>query len=287
MISGTIVVSAGFQFPTVVLDELRKHEVSGFSGVPYHFITLLERTKIAQTALPRLKYVLCTGGAMSLQNLDELRAALPNVGIHTAYGQTEASPRITWLGPTEMFVKRGSAGIPLPGIRVDIVDGEGRPLPQGQIGEVAAAGPNIMRGYVSGDEVSSGRIDAEGRLRTGDLGRIDEAGHLFLVGRSSDMIKTAGERVFPKEVEDVILAHPAVSEAVVIGVKDPSLGEKIVTLLVLREGASLTLAELRTHCVKVMPFVRAPREIKIVPTLPKTASGKINRGGLQELWAKA
>lgn len=287
MISGTIVVSAGFQFPTVVLEELKKHEVSGFSGVPYHFITLLERTKIAGAALPKLKYVLCTGGAMSLQNLDDLRAALPNVGIHTAYGQTEASPRITWLGPTEMFVKRGSAGIPLPGIRVDIVDGEGRPLPQGQIGEVAAAGPNIMRGYVSGDEVSSGRIDAEGRLRTGDLGRIDEAGHLFLVGRSSDMIKTAGERVFPKEVEDVILAHPAVSEAVVIGVKDPSLGEKIVTLIVLREGASLTLAELRAHCVKVMPFVRAPREIKIVPTLPKTASGKINRGGLQELWAKA
>ncbi|MFO0722498.1 MAG: class I adenylate-forming enzyme family protein [Myxococcota bacterium] len=287
MISGTIVVSAGFQFPTVVLDELKKHETSGFSGVPYHFITLMERTKLKETPLPKLRYVLCTGGAMSLQNLDELHAAIPNTGIHTAYGQTEASPRITYIGPSEIFVKRGSAGKELPGVRVDIVDGEGRALARGQIGEVAVAGPNIMKGYVSGDEKSSGRIDAEGRLRTGDLGRIDEDGHLFLVGRSSDMIKTAGERVFPKEVEDVVLSHPSVSEAAVIGVKDPALGEKIVTMVVLKEGATLTLAELRTHCVKVMPFVRAPRELKILAALPKTASGKINRGGLQELWAKS
>jgi fatty-acyl-CoA synthase len=142
-----------------------------------------------------------------------------------------------------------------------------------------------MKGYVSGDHVSSGRIDAEGRLRTGDLGRIDEDGFLWLVGRSSDMIKSAGERVFPKEVEDVILQHPAVAECAVIGVKDPTLGEKISAIVALRDGQTLTLNELRTFCLKLLPFVRAPRDLRVVAALPKTASGKVNRGGLQDLWA--
>lgn len=285
MISGTVFVSGGFQFPTSVLDELLKHQVSGFSGVPYHFLTLMERTKLKSTPLPNLKYVLVTGGALAPTSLQELQRMIPTAGIHTAYGQTEASPRITWLGPQVMFTKLGSAGVPLPGVTVEIVDGRGDPLPRGEIGEVMASGPNIMTGYVSGDERTSGRIDERGRLCTGDLGRFDEDGYLYLVGRSSDMIKTAGERVFPKEVEDVIAAHPSIAECAVIGVKDPLLGEKIVALVVLKPDTELTLKVLREHCVLSMPFVRAPRELKVVPHFPKTASGKINRSELAALAA--
>jgi acyl-CoA synthetase (AMP-forming)/AMP-acid ligase II len=285
MISGTVHVSGGFQFPTTVLDELLRHQVSGFSGVPYHFLTLMERTKLKSTPLPHLKYLLVTGGALAPTSVQELQAMVPTVGIHTAYGQTEASPRITWLGPKDMFRKLGSAGIPLPGVTVETVDGRGEPVAKGEIGEVMASGPNIMTGYVSGDERTSGRIDARGRLCTGDLGRFDDEGYLYLVGRSSDMIKTAGERVFPKEVEDVIAAHPAVAENAVIGVKDALLGEKIVALVVLRPEATLTLKLLREHCVLSMPFVRAPRELRIVPAFPKTASGKINRSELMALAA--
>lgn len=284
LIGGTIVVSAGFQFPTVVLDELVKYGTTGFSGVPYHFITLMERTKLKTTKIPTLKYVLCTGGALSPAHLDELHSALPGVDIHTAYGQTEASPRITYLGPKDMFVRKGSAGKPLPGVKVEVIDARGQALPQGAIGEVAASGPNIMKGYVSGDEVSSGRIDEQGRLRTGDLGRFDADGYLWLVGRSSDMIKTAGERVFPKEIEDVIVTHPAVAEAAVLGVKDDTLGERIVAFVVLRGGATLEYPELRTHCLRAMPFVRVPRELKVVEKLPKTASGKVNRSELPALY---
>lgn len=285
MISGTVHVSGGFQFPSSVLDELLKHQVSGFSGVPYHFLTLMERTKLKSTPLPSLKYVLVTGGALAPSSLQELHAMIPTVGIHTAYGQTEASPRITWLGPKVMFTKLGSAGVPLPGVTVETVDARGEPVPNGEIGEVMARGPNIMTGYVSGDERTSGRIDARGRLCTGDLGRFDADGYLYLVGRSSDMIKTAGERVFPKEVEDVIAAHPAVAENAVIGVKDPLLGEKIVALVVLREGSELSLKSLREHCVASMAFVRAPRELKVVAAFPKTASGKINKSELPALAA--
>jgi len=283
MIAGTLHVSAGFQFPSTVLDELVKRAVTGFSGVPYHFLTLMERTKLRSTPLPALKYVLITGGALSPSALTELQAMIPSTGLHTAYGQTEASPRITWLGPLDMFRKLGSAGIVLPGVTVEITGGDGTAVPAGEVGEVMASGPNIMKGYVSGDEKTSGRIDASGRLATGDLGRFDAEGFLHLVGRSSDMIKTAGERVFPKEIEDVVASHPAVLENAVIGVRDALLGEKVVALVVLREGCTLSVKELREHCVKSMPFVRAPREVRVVASFPKTASGKINRSELQAL----
>ncbi|MCC7385310.1 MAG: acyl--CoA ligase [Deltaproteobacteria bacterium] len=284
LISGTVVVSAGFQFPQQVLGELVAHEVTAFSGVPYHFVSLVERSKLRTTALPHLEYVLITGGAMSLAQLDQLKEAVPHVGVHTAYGQTEASPRITWLGPQDMFgPKKGSAGIPLPGVKVEIVDERGEALPRGEVGEVVASGPNIMKGYVSGDERSSGRIDDRGRLRTGDLGRFDADGYLWLMGRSSDMIKSAGERIFPKEIEDVLNTHPAIAESAVIGVKDPLLGEKIVTLAVLRPGTTLALEDLRAHALQSLPFVRLPRALFVVPELPKTGSGKIDRGAVKKL----
>jgi long-chain acyl-CoA synthetase len=283
MIAGTVVVSTGFQFPAQVLQELVQHRVTGLSGVPYHFITLMERTKLKSTPLPDLKYVLVTGGALALPQLDQLHAALPNAGIHTAYGQTEASPRITYLAPEDMFgPKKGSAGKALPGVTVEVVDGSD-PVPQGDIGEVVAGGPNIMKGYVSGDHVTSGRLDDRGRLRTGDLGRFDIDGYLWLVGRSSDMIKTAGERIFPKEIEDVVSSHPAVLESAVIGVKDELLGEKLVVFAVLRSGHTLAYADLRAHCLQSLPFVRVPRELVVVDNLPKTGSGKIDRGAVKAL----
>lgn len=282
LIGGTLVFSAGFHFPKKVVQEIEESGVSGFSGVPYHFKTLMKALREAK--LERLRYVLVTGGALSLAELEELQAALPNVGIHVAYGQTEASPRITYIGPNELFVHRGSSGRALPGVLVEVVGEDGDALPPGQVGEVVASGPNIMKGYVSGDEVSSGRIDDRGRLRTGDLGRFDGE-WLYLVGRKSDMMKLAGERVFPKEIEDVIDRHPAVKESAVFAIPDPRLGERLVALVVAEADQSLTLPELRSHCLGEMSFVRVPRELHLVEALPKTGSGKLNRGGLAALYA--
>jgi acyl-CoA synthetase (AMP-forming)/AMP-acid ligase II len=137
-----------------------------------------------------------------------------------------------------------------------------------------------MAGYVSGDEVASGRIDAEGWLHTGDLGRVDADGYLFLSGRLSDMIKTAGERVFPREIEAVLERHAAVLEAAVVGVPDSVLGERIVAVVVLRPERSVTANALLTHARSWLPFVRSPREAYFVDALPKTASSKLRRNEL-------
>lgn len=282
MLGGTMVFSAGFQFPQKVLQELIEYETTGFSGVPYHFQQLLDRSRLAATPPPKLAYVLVTGGALPLDQLRRLHEVMPNVGIHLAYGQTEAAPRLTWIGPDELFVKEGSVGRPLPNVKIDLLGRDELPVPQGEIGEVAAGGPNIMVGYVSGDHVELGKIDAEGRLRTGDLARFDEDGHLFLVGRSSEMIKSAGERIFPQEIEDVLLKHPRVEEAAVVGVKDPSLGEKIVAYIKLTEGAPVPAAELKGHCLQSLPFVRVPKAFVVLPELPKTGSGKVSRGALKQ-----
>ncbi|MCA9711298.1 MAG: acyl--CoA ligase, partial [Myxococcales bacterium] len=205
MIGGTVVFSAGFTFPAKVHAELCMSEVTGFSGVPYHFKQLLDRSKLAERPPPKLEYVLITGGALSPSGLERLRDAMPKVGIHLAYGQTEAAPRITWIGPQELFVKPGSVGRALGNVKLEILGPNEEPMGPGVVGEVAAGGPNIMKGYVSGDERELGKIDAQGRLRTGDLGRLDEDGHLFLTGRAKELINRAGEKISPREVDEVLL----------------------------------------------------------------------------------
>lgn len=280
LVGGTIVFSEGFQFPQRVLGELRRYEVTGFSGIPYHYSMLLDRTEIASTRLPALRYMLVTGGRLSAEMLHRLSAVLPRVAIHISYGQTEASPRITYLNPNDVLAHSDSVGRAISGIRIEILDPNDNALAPGAFGEVVVSGPNIMRGYVSGDEVALGKIDSQGRLHTGDLGRFDSEGYLYLTGRSSDLIKTAGERVFPREIECVLEAHGAVREVAVFGIPDAILGERIVASAVLHPGARATPEDLRTHCLKSLPLVRVPREIRFFDSLPKTGSGKLERNKL-------
>lgn len=287
MIGGTCYFSAGFQFPKVVLDELVKYGCTGISGVPYHFATLMGQTKLKSTVLPALKNITITGGALSAVQLAELAAAVPGIRIHLNYGQTESSPRLTYLGPEEISSRPTSCGRALPGVKIEILDAQDVALPAGEVGEVVATTPGLMRGYVSGDEKSSGRIDAMGRLRTGDLGRLDTEGYLFLAGRSSEMIKTAGERIFPREIEEVLERLPGVRECAVLGIPDSILGERIVALVVADPARPPIPLELKQLCLKQLPFVRVPRELRLVAELPKTSSGKIRRGELRALFADA
>jgi acyl-CoA synthetase (AMP-forming)/AMP-acid ligase II len=285
LLGATLYFSGGFQFPKNVLGEIERHQVTGVSGVPFHFVTLLSHTKLKATPLPHLKNITITGGAPSPAALRELQDAVPHVRIHLNYGQTESSPRLTYLEPEEVFRRVGSCGRALPGVTIELLGEDDQPVPPGQVGQVVATSPGIMKGYVSGDERTSGRIDGRGRLRTGDLGRFDADGYLYLSGRSSEMIKSAGERIFPREIEEVIDAFDGVAESAVLGLPDPVLGEKLVACVTVKEGATIVLGDLRAHCLKSLPFVRTPREVRFVKSLPKTASGKIVRASLGAVFA--
>lgn len=282
-LGSTVHFSEGFQFPQRVVEELVKSNVTGFSGVPFHFRQLLRRSKIAKTSLPNLRYMLVTGGALHPEELRRLSEAVPGAEIHIGYGQTEAAPRISFLRGKDVFERAGSAGRVLPGITVDLLDPDGAPVDAGAIGRVIVTGPNVMVGYVSGGERALGIIDDQGRLHTGDLGRFDDDGFLYLEGRSSEMIKTAGERVFPGEVEATVARLEGVREVAVIGLPEKTLGEKMVACVVLDPGRELDLPTLRQHCLAHLPFVRVPRELHVLEELPHTDSGKISRSRLKKL----
>ncbi|MEQ8985231.1 MAG: class I adenylate-forming enzyme family protein [Deltaproteobacteria bacterium] len=279
-VAGTLCFSRGFRFPRKVVEELAQHRVHGMSGVPFHFATLLTRTRIAEASLPDLRYVLVTGGALDARMMGRLRRALSGIEIHTAYGSTEASPRVCHASPAELAARPSTAGRALPGVTIEVHASDGLPVPNGGLGQVVVRGPNVMVGYVSGDERTSGRIDESGALHTGDLGRLDADGYLFLSGRLSEMIKTAGERVFPREIEAVLERHPAVLEAAVVGLPDRVLGERIVAFVVPRPGQTAAPAALAEHARAWLPFVRSPREVFVVEALPKTASSKLRRNHL-------
>lgn len=280
-VGASVVLSAGLQLPQGAADEVQELGVTGVSGVPFQIDALVERTRLLEARPERLRYLAVTGGPPTPRVLERVRAALPEVEIRISYGLTEAGPRICSLDGRELAERPGSCGRPLRGTTVEVVAEDGEPLPIGAVGEVAVSGPGVMVGYVSGDARAGGVIDAGGRLRTGDLGRLDADGYLYLCGRRSAMIKTAGERVFPGEIEAVVRRHPAVAECVVVGVPDPELGERIVAVVVPPEGATApSLAAVRAHGLGALPFVRLPRAVVAVEALPRTPSGKVDRAAL-------
>ena len=272
-----------FVFPAKVVDAIAELEVTGFSGVPFHFNALVTRGNLLQRELPHLRWVTVTGGKLPADAILQILDHFPELEFHVAYGQTECAPRATALHPSRVREKPDSVGSPIPAVTVEIVDESGATVPDGEVGEVLVSGDNIMLGYWNDPDATAKAIDSQGRLRTGDLGRFDADGDLFLVGRRSAMIKSAGERIVPEEIERVLTAHADVLEAVVVGVADDLLGQRVVAHV--RVGPEVTaddalVAALKTHCLTTIPLPRAPREIHAWTEFPRKANGKPDRVAL-------
>jgi len=280
----SVYLAPDFLFPNVVLDQLVRTRVTGFSGVPYHFAALLDRSRFLQTDLPDLRWIAVTGGRMPPERIAQIRNAKPGLELHIWYGQTECAPRVTALDPRRVDRKPDSAGSPVPGVKVLIVDDAGRELPQGAVGEVVVCGENVMIGYWRQPEATAQVIDSLGRLHTGDFGWLDEEGDLFLTGRRDAMIKSAGERVYAEELEAMLLQCEGVLDAVVLGVPDDMAGERIeahirvVAPLPREEEAVQRLADrIRQHCLGKVPFARSPKAYHIWAEFPRKPNGKIDR----------
>jgi long-chain acyl-CoA synthetase len=200
--------------------------------------------------------------------------------IHEAYGMTETASLVTY---NHMYRHRiGSVGTPAGIVEVRIVDPDGKPVPQGETGEIAVRGPNVMKGYLGKPEETAAMV-RDGWLHSGDVGRIDTDGYLFIVDRIKDVIITGGYNVFPSEVEEVLYTHPGISECAVVGLEHRDYGEAVTAFVVFKEGFDVTQAELIAYCKERMASYKVPKEFKPVDQLPKTNTGKILRRKVREI----
>jgi long-chain acyl-CoA synthetase len=277
-VGGTIVVNNQFAFPASVLKEMIAEKVTGFSGVPSTFAYLLHRSPLAASRdnLSSLRYVSQAGGHMSKAIKDELRRVLPShTEIAIMYGATEAAARLSYLEPSRFADKMESIGKAIPGVMLKVVNEKGKDAAIGEVGELVARGSNIMLGYINKVEATEKAL-ANGWYHTGDQAYMDDEGFFFLVGRQDDLLKVGGHRLSPQEIEDTLMESGLFVEAVVLGVPDNFLGNKLVVLAV-PSNNNCESNEVMSFCANCLPKYKVPSEVKFAKNLPKKTSGKIDR----------
>jgi acyl-CoA synthetase (AMP-forming)/AMP-acid ligase II len=242
---------------------------------------ILLQMDLAKYDFSQLRYVTNTAAALPVEHILRLRNLLPGVRLYSMYGLTECK-RVSYLPPAQLDVRPGSVGRGMPNEEVYIVDERGERVGPGGVGELVVRGANVMKGYWELPEetdkrLKPGPLPGEKVLYTGDLFRADDEGYLYFVGRKDDIIKSRGEKVAPKEVENVLYAHPDVAEAAVVGRPDAVLGQAIHAIVSLREGAAVTERELLQHCKRNLEDFMVPQSLEIRTSLPKSSNGKIDK----------
>jgi acyl-CoA synthetase (AMP-forming)/AMP-acid ligase II len=280
-VAGSIVLKNRSVYPNVVLDAMDQHRVTGFAGVPSTFMLLLNKSTLRNRKFESLRYVTQAGGAMAVAFQRQVAEAFHPAKFFVMYGATEAGPRMTYLDPAALPHKWGSIGKAVPNVEVFVADAEGRRVPRGTIGEIVARGSNIMSGYWR-DPEGTASVLRNGLYYTGDLGREDDEGFLYIEGRAKDMIKVGGNRIGAQEIEDCILKIDAVAEVAVIGVEDEFLGEAVNAFVVLKEHHSLSETELKGRLQQLLPPFKMPKRITFRSDLPKNEAGKVLKIKLKE-----
>jgi len=282
------VVSREFD-PFKVLDFIEQDRVSKIFLVPAALQIVVRQPRAREVDYSRLKYILY--GAAPIP-LDLLREAIDifGCGFVQQYGMTETTGTIVYLPPEDHDpagnLRMRSVGLPMPGVEIKVVDETGAEVPRGTVGEIATRSIYNMIGYWNLEAATAATLDADGWLRTGDAGYMDEDGYLFIHDRIKDLIITGGENVYPAEVESAIYGHPAVAEVAVIGVPDAKWGEAVKAIVVLKPGAPADPAAIIAFARGRIAAFKAPKSIDFIPALPRNASGKVLRRELREpYWA--
>ncbi len=281
-VGGRVVVDNRFAYPASVVDHLEQSRVTGFSGVPSTYAILTARTDFLERSWPDLRYLTQAGGAMSPALQRKLRETLPErVRLYVMYGQTEGGARLSWVPPERLPEKYGSIGLGIPGVELIVRRPDGTVCDVGEVGEVVASGDNIMQGYWNAPEETALVLFEDG-LHTGDLGRKDDEGYIWLVDRIKNMIKAGANRVSAKEVEETIAEVDGVQEICVVGVPDELLGEAIEAFVVRRPGNGISANLIQQHCREHLAMYKIPRTIHFLEALPKNSSGKVLKRELKE-----
>ena len=282
-VGGEVVIENRFMYPEIVLQRMIETKCTGFAGVPSHFQILLRNSSLRKKQFPDLRYVQQAGGYLAPAFIRELRDALPDTQIFIMYGQTEATARLSYLPPDRLDAKLGSIGKGMPGVKLRVLNEQGREVSPGEVGEIVAEGANVTLGYWQAPQESE-EVFRNGALYTGDLARVDEDGFIYIVDRAKDFLKCRGEKVSCRQIEEVLLEFDELVEAAVIGIPDEVLGEAVKVFVVPRSRDSEGLAErVAAFCKSRLAPHHLPKQIVVLSALPKSSAGKVLKGALREL----
>jgi fatty-acyl-CoA synthase len=257
---------------TGALELVEAHRPTVLHGVPTMFVLLQRALEKRGCDVSSLRGGIIAGAPVRADLVRSLRRDLiPELEI--AYGLTETSSTVTITSPEAGEARSNSVGQPLEGVEVAIFDADERPKQAGEVGDVAVRGPNVMRGYFRQPAATRAAFTADGFLRTGDLGRIDSAGYLHIVGRESDVIIRGGYGVHPREIEDHLRSHPAVDDILVVGLPNEVLGELICACIVPVEGALVSEDEIREHCRPALAEYKLPDIVRFLEEIPRSEGG--------------
>jgi amino acid adenylation domain-containing protein len=280
---GTLILERGFTYAALILKRIEEERVTGFPGVPTIFSILLNMD-LSSYDLSTLRYLTNTAATLPPAHVTEIRAKFPTAALFSMYGLTETK-RSLYLPPEQLDQRPTSVGIAIPGTEVWLENEAGDRLEPDQIGELVVRGRHVMRGYWQDPERSAtrfrpGPLPGERVCHTGDLFRMDSEGFMYFIARKDDIIKSRGEKVAPKEVENVLYSLEGVQEAAVIGVPDPVLGQAVKAFIASDDGG-LTAADVLRHCRTHLEDFMVPKLVEFRQELPKTSTGKISKTDLK------
>lgn len=280
-LAGTNIIVKKFE-PEALLRTIEVEKATIISGAPALYNHLLQHPRAGEYDTSSITK--CTVGSDKLPTEVKKRIFnfFPNIrGIYEIYGCTEASPSITILSAADSLHKDGSVGKAATFLTARIVDEDDRPLPPGDVGELVCRGPNVMQGYHRNPQGTREAL-RDGWLHTGDLATMDREGFFYIVDRMKDMIVSGGENIYPRELEEVLMGHPAIADVAVVGIPDPDWGEAVKAFVVLREGRAIKAQELIDFCKKSLASYKKPKAVAFVPSIPRNPSGKALKRILKE-----
>lgn len=278
-VGATTVLMKAFD-PTGFLQTIETHRVNSFLAVPAMLNFMMQAPAYQGTDLSGVRWALAGTAPVPVPLIQAW--ARRGIAIQQVYGLTEVTGGAAVLGPERALEKAGSTGLPMFHTDIRVVDESGNDAPPGEVGEILIRGPHVMREYWNNPTATAATI-VNGWLHTGDLGRLDGEGYLYIVERLKDMIISGGENVYPVEVENVLAEMVPIAETAVVGIPDPEWGEAVCVVARLKEGASLTLDEVVAHCAGKLGKYKIPKKLIIIDQpLPRTAAGKVIKRAVRE-----
>jgi len=272
--------------PKDCLETIQREKITRWGAAPTVFNMLLQTPEVDRYETNSVTLLGSGAAIMPVETSRRLKEIFPKARIFDNYGMTEASGGITTLSPEDSPRKTACVGQPLICLEMRVINEQGEDQAPGEIGEVVFRGNNLMKSYYKDSEATEEAIRG-GWMHTGDLGRLDEEGFLYIVDRKKDMIITGAENVFPREVEEILYLHPKIAEAAVIGVPDPKWGEAIKAVVTLKAGESASPEEIIGFCRQQIAGFKCPKSVDFIEALPKNPAGKILKRVLREQYGKS